>query len=156
MKFCHRGHKEHGGGAKFLFSFFSVISVAIIAYGCSLPNLEKPQCTAARDVVKRFYSFHFAGDMHPSDESLVEGRSFLTDDLFNSLLASDEKEKDYFTATSDYPKAFRVGSCSAESDTKVTLQVLLLWRDDTRSEQKEVHVEAVKIADKWRINQVTN
>ena len=53
-------------------------------------------------------------------------------------------------------KAFRVGECSSDSDEKATLQVLLLWRDDTKNEQKQVYVEAVKVGEEWLINKVSN
>ncbi len=155
---CHRGHREHRDYLKSFISSFSVCSVAIVffASACSLPNLEKPQCTAARDSVKRFYSFHFGNDMHPSLENLKSREQFLTSELISSLSAPTETAKDYFTATENYPKAFRVGSCTSDSDDKAILQVVLLWRDDTKSEQKEVKVETVKTGDKWLINKVFN
>ena len=123
---------------------------------CSLPNLEKPQCTAARDTVKRFYSFHFGNDMHPSLENLKARGAFLTSELVSALSASNESAKDYFTATDNYPRAFRVGSCTTDSDNSATLQVVLLWRDETKTEQKEVHVETRRVEDKWLINKVSN
>jgi hypothetical protein len=128
--------------------------VILVVASCSVPNLEKPQCTEARDAVKRFYSFHFGSDMHPSPENLKVRAPFLTRELVSSLSKSTETAMDYFTAAEDYPKAFRVGSCGSESDVKVILQVLLLWRDDTKSDQKEVKVETVKVVDKWLINKV--
>ena len=123
---------------------------------CSIPNLEKPQCIEARDAVKRFYSLHFGTDMHPSRENLKAREPFLTPDLIGSLSASGETSRDYFTATENYPRAFRVGECTSGSETQATLQVLLLWRDDTSSDQKEVHVDTVKTGDAWLINKVGN
>jgi hypothetical protein len=79
---------------------------------------------------------------------------YLTSDLVKALAASSEQSSDYFTQTEDFPKAFRVGTCDAVSDDKAELQVLLFWKDDTRSEQKEVQVEAVKRSDTWLINKV--
>ena len=136
--------------------FICLLLTAYCQLACSIPNLEKPQCTAGRDVVKRFYSYHFGNDMRPSSENLKAREKFLTSGLSQELSASTEQTRDYFTATEDYPKAFRVGECSSESDDKATLQVLLLWRDDTKNEQKEVHVEAGKVGDKWLINKVLN
>ncbi len=152
----HRAHRELRDCFKFFVSYFSVCSVAVVFFApaCSLPSLEKPQCAAARDTVKRFYSFHFGNDMHPSPENLKAREQFLTSELVSTLSASTETAKDYFTATETYPKAFRVGSCTSDSDDKATLQVLLLWRDDTKNEQKEVHAKTVKIGDKWLINKV--
>jgi hypothetical protein len=136
------------------FFLLCILHFALCISSCSVPNLEKPQCTAARDAVKRFYSFHFGNDIHPSLENLKARDQFLTTELVTSLSKSNETATDYFTSTEDYPKAFRVGECTAESGVKVTLQVLLLWRDDIRNDQKEVKVEAVKTADKWLINKV--
>jgi len=130
--------------------------LVLLFASCSLPSFEKPQCTAARDTVKRFYSLHFADDMRPSAQSLKASEPFLTPALFQSLSAASQTAIDYFTQTDDYPKAFRVGTCTLESDDKALLQVVLLWRDDNRSQQKEVHVDTVKTGDKWLINNVSN
>ena len=154
----HRGHRGRRNYLVVLVSCISLFSVSIVSFalGCSVPNLEKPQCRAARDAVKRFYSFHIGTEMHPSPGNLKAREDFLTSELISSLSISTEKARDYFTATENYPKAFRVGECTSESDDKVLLQVLLLWRDDTKNEQKEVKVEAVKTADKWLISKVFN
>ncbi len=132
------------------------IGMAFLAVGCSLPNLEAPQCTEARDTVKRFYSFHFGSDMSSTPENLRSRKAFLTPELIEELAGSNETVSDYFTATENYPRAFRVGECSTNSAEKSTFQVLLLWRDETRSDQKEVLVETVKLGDKWLINKVSN
>jgi hypothetical protein len=121
---------------------------------CSVPNLEKPECTEARDAVREFYSFHIAGDMKPSAENLKLREKFLSGELIKTLVASNEPRKDYFTGTDDYPKAFRVGSCEVVSSRKTLLEVLLFWRDDNRSEQRAIKVEAVKENEKWVINLV--
>ena len=154
----HGEHRDRADILISLLSFFSVSSVAIIflASSCRVPNLEKPQCTAARDSVKRFYSYHFGTDMRPSPENLKARQDFLTSELIKSLSLSNETARDYFTATDSYPKAFRVGECKSDADNRVTLQIILLWRDDTRSEQKEVHVETTRVGDKWLINKVSN
>lgn len=123
--------------------------------GCSIPNLETPQCTAARDTVKRFYSFHFGNDMTASPDNIKARQAYLTPELFTQLSASGENARDYFTATDTYPKAFRVGRCTAVADDKVTIQILLLWKDDTKSDQKEVEVESLKQGDRWLINKVS-
>jgi hypothetical protein len=93
--------------------------------------------------------------MQPSVENIRAREPFLTRELVNTLSASNGTKRDYFTATEDYPKAFRAGECKVISDDKATLQILLLWKDDTKSDQKEVQVEAVRDGDKWLINKVT-
>lgn len=139
-----------------LLGLFCIVGFAWCFASCSIPSLEKPQCTAGRDVVKRFYSFHFGNDMASSPENLKAREQYLTSDLFNALSDSGLVKKDYFTSSEKYPKAFRVGECSVDSDNNATLQVILLWRNDDRSEQKEVFVETVQTGDKWLINKVSH
>jgi len=133
-----------------------VAHLALWIGACSVPKLETQQCSEARDAVKRFYSFHFGNDMAPAQENLKVREKFLTADLFNQLGLSNEQKIDYFTNTEIHPKAFRVGECSSELKDNATLQVLLFWRNDEKyeSQQREVHVDAVKIGDKWLINKV--
>ena len=135
----------------------AIIFAAILGVSsCSVPNLEDPACTEARLEVKQFYSYHFGNDMKPTPENLKAREKFLTVDLVKTLSASTETATDYFTATTDYPKAFRIGTCKVVSPTQTDFQVVLFWRDDTRNEQKEVMVEAVKDSGKWLINKVSS
>ena len=154
----HRAHRNHREIIRSLFSFFSVSSVAIILFtsSCSIPNLEKPECTQARDGVKQFYSFHFGNDMHPSAENLKLRERFLTPNLFKTLSASNEDRTDYFTASDEAPKTFKIGKCEAPQPDKANVQVQIYWRDDAKTVQKEVHVEAIKTGDVWLINRISN
>ncbi len=129
--------------------------MVLVSVSCSMPNLEKPQCTDARLAVKRFYSFHFGNEMSASPENLKARASYLTPELFRELSSSGESPYDYFTATERYPKSFRIGTCSIESPERTELQVVLLWRDDNTSEQKEVRVETVRSGDNWLIQKVS-
>lgn len=134
---------------------FFVLVVAFFPVGCSIPNLESPECGAARQAVKEFYSFHFGNDMKPSQENLQMRAKFLTDELKQKLETRPEAAKDYFTATDDYPKAFRPGKCRvSEPNKKVFFQVLLFWKDGKRTEQKEVEVEVVNENNRWLISNV--
>ena len=132
------------------------ILISALAIGCgSVPNLETPECIGARDTVKRFYSYHFGNDMHPSPENARARQEFLTPELLSTLVASTEEMNDYFTATSNYPKAFRVGGCNSEGTDHASFQVLFFWKDDTTSEQKEVRVETVRSNGTWLISKVS-
>ena len=81
---------------------------------------------------------------------------FLTEELKQNLAEQAEGKRDYFTATDDYPKAFRVGGCEAANENKTVFEVVLFWKDDTRSEQREIKVETIKRNDKWLINKIFN
>ncbi len=135
-----------------LFTFYFLLFTS----ACSIPNLEKPECTEARQTVREFYSFHFGNDMKLTKENLQKRERFLTDELKQNLAAQAESSKDYFTATGDYPKAFRVGECSVAGENKIVFQVVLFWKDDSHSEQREIKVETVKRNDKWLIDKVEN
>jgi len=137
----------------------AVCCLLLTAYclpACSVPNLEEPDCRESRDVVREFYSFHFGNDMHPSDDNVRLRQKYLTDRLKEYLLAVPTKELDYFTATTDFPKAFRVGECKVTSPGQsANFDVLLFWKDDTRTEQKHISVDVKKDNDTWRIDSVS-
>lgn len=137
-----------------VFCIFSFAFLFAAFSGCSIPNLEAPECSDSRDAVKRFYSFHFAHDMAHTPENLSQRKPYLTDRLFNSLWAATSIPGDHFTASSEFPKAFRVGECKVQSPEKTTFQVLMLWHDDTSSDQKEIAVEMLKQGDKWLVDSV--
>lgn len=123
---------------------------------CSMPNLEQPECTESRGVVKEFYSYHFGNEMKFSPENLPPREKFLTTELIN-LLRKFVTESDPFTlTTNDPPKAFRVSGCKVIDANKADVGVLLFWRDETRTEQREIHAEVVKQNDKWLINNIYN
>lgn len=80
---------------------------------------------------------------------------FLSRALLDNLARRDEGATDYFTQTDDYPKAFRVGECTIiEPEKRANFGVVLFWKTDTRSEQKEIRVEAVRENDRWLIDKV--
>ena len=135
-----------------------LICLLLTAYclqACSLPSLEKPECTQARDAVKQLYSFHFGNDMHPTVENLKARERFLTVDLYKTLSVSAASE-DYFTKSGEPPKTFKIGKCEAPQADKANVQVQVYWRDDAKTVQKEVNVEAVKTGDAWLINKISN
>lgn len=127
----------------------------ILFTACSIPNLEPPECTQARGVVKELYSYHFGNDMRFTTANLQPREKFLSPEL-TKLLQKFVSESDPFTLTDDFPKAFRVGGCKVIDANKADVQILLFWRDDTRTEQREIHVETVKENDKWLIDNIYN
>jgi hypothetical protein len=139
------------------FSIFCLLPFAFCLASCgSIPNLEPPECTDSRLVVKQFYSYHFGNEMKFSQENLKQREKFLTPELFKSL-QSVQTENDIFTTNSlDFPKAFRVGGCKVIEPMKTNMEVLLFWKDNTRSEQKAINVEVIKQGDKWLISKFLN
>ena len=144
--------KEAVGWQRIL--LYCLLLTAHCSLACSIPNLEKPECTESRNTVREFYSVHFGSDMKPSEEYLKVRERFLTADLRNLILKNLPDKRDYFTATDDYPRAFRVGGCEITAPDKTVFGVLVFWKDDTRTEQREIKVEVVKENDRWLINKI--
>jgi hypothetical protein len=140
---------------KLIFSFFT-FAFLLFTFSCSMPNLEQPECTESRGVVKEFYSYHFGNEMKFTPETLQPREKFLTTEL-TKLLRRFATESDPFTlTTNDAPKAFSVSGCKVIDANKAEVRVLLFWRDESRSEQKEIHAEVVNQNGKWLINNIYN
>lgn len=135
----------------------SVLLWLILTFGagCSIPNLEPAACTESRTAVREFYSFHFGNDMKFAPENLKLREKFLTPDLLKRLELSQENTDPFTTGTTDFPKAFRVGECKEISPDRTQFQLLLFWRDDTRSEQREIKIEAAKQNEKWLVDNIS-
>lgn len=138
-----------------LVRIFCILHFTLCISSCSIPSLEKPECTQARDVVKQLYSLHFGSETLSMEENLKVQKRFLTSELFNTLSATAGISEDYFTKSVEFPKTFKIGKCVAPEPDKANLQVQLYWRDDTKTVQKEVNVEAVAKDGSWLINKVS-
>jgi hypothetical protein len=134
------------------FCFLLIASSFLV--GCSQPILESQQCIESRDVVKKFYSYHFGNDMKPSAENLELRKKYLSENLIQKLSSQNEEKIDYFTQTDDYPKAFRVGGCEDISPERTAFEILIFWKTPTRSEQRALKVETLKENSKWTIEKV--
>lgn len=121
---------------------------------CSVPNLEPPQCTQARNTVQTFYSHHFDGDMTFSQENLASREKFLTANYIDALKKITSPQDVFTAGSTEHPRAFRVNVCEPVSDTKVDMTVLLFWRDDEHTEQRAINVETVLENGEWRIDSV--
>ncbi|MGI9036436.1 MAG: hypothetical protein ACR2GD_10420 [Pyrinomonadaceae bacterium] len=136
-------------------TFCFLLSAIFCFSSCSIPNLEKPECTDARNAVREFYSFDYSSDTKFNQENLQLRKRFLTAGLFQTLSQQPDSATDYFTKSEEPPKAFRVGECKVvEPQNKTMLGVVLFWRDNEINRQKEVAVEAVKENNGWLINKV--
>lgn len=122
---------------------------------CSIPNLESNECQQARDPLQQFYSYHFGNDMQPSEKYYKDRKDYLTASFGNFVSKQITNKRDFFTLEEDYPKAFRVGSCKTIAPDRAEFGVLLFWKTDTRSEQREIKVEVVKENEKWLIDKVS-
>ena len=89
-----------------------------------------------------------------SPENLRQREKFLSDDFIKTFQSAPPENDVFTTNSTDYPKAFRIGSCKAEAADKTVFEVLLFWKDDARTEQRAIDVEVIKQNDKWLINKI--
>ncbi len=133
----------------------SLISLFVaVSIGCGAPTLETAECREARPTIREFYSYHFANEMLLTKDSLNTRRRFLTSDFQRELEASPEGIDVFTTGSDDIPRAFREGKCTTISSDRTSFEVLIFWRDDARTEQRQIIVEAEKSENKWLIDKV--
>ena len=123
--------------------------------GCSVPNLESPACTESKNAVRDFYSFHFGNEMTFSAEGLKRREKFLSPEFAAAVAGSKDGTDPFTTDSDDIPRAFRVGECHEISPERTESNVLLFWRNDERTEQREIKVETVDKNDTWLVNKVS-
>ena len=128
--------------------------IGIAALGCGTPVLEPPECTNARTPVREFFSFHFGNDMAFSTEGLQLRERFLSKELLKTIQDSPEGTDPFTTGDTDFPKAFRTGECRVPEPNRVRFDIILFWKDDARSEQRKIGVEAVRKQDDWLVDRI--
>ena len=140
-------------------SLLVLLGAAIWIAGCSLPNLESEECTASRDTVREFYSYHFGHELGYTDQDLDARREYLTPAFFDSLRKQPRDfppGTDPFTRTENPPKAFRIGECKVMTPgERTSFEIILFWKDNTRSEQQVINAEVQKEGPRWLIDRVS-
>lgn len=130
-----------------------LLSLGTVA--CNVPTLESPACSESKNAVREFYSYHFGNEMKFSTEGLKRREKYLSPEFLASAASSKEGTDPFTTGTDDLPKAFRVGECREISPEKTESSVLLFWRTDERTEQREIKVESIDKNDVWLINKIS-
>jgi hypothetical protein len=139
--------------------YVALVCLLLTAYcslGCgSIPNLESPECTAARSDLRRFYSFHFDSDMTPTKESLAARKGFLTASFSLDVEKGFREDPliDPFTGTSPPPSTFKLGKCVSKQD-EAGFVVQFYWRSDSSTVQHETEVNMKRIGDKWYLDHI--
>lgn len=133
----------------------AILVSAIAVSGCSIPSLEAPACTESKNAIREFYSYHFGNEMKFGADTLSKREKYLTPEFANSLKTAQENSDPFTSGSTDIPKAFRVGECTEATPEKTEISVLIFWRDETRSEQREIKVEAVDKNDTWLVNNIS-
>lgn len=126
----------------------------MLFFGCGVPNLDPPECSASRVTIREFYSLHFAGNMEVSEERLSEYGRYLSKNAIESARNAAPGTDPFTTGDADFPKAFRPGECRVVAPDRTEFDLLLFWRDDARSEQRTIKVETVQSSGGWQIDTI--
>lgn len=129
-------------------------ALLVLLSGCGVPNLEPPECSAARTAVREFYSFHFGNEMLFSPEGLKQRERFLSPALIEQIGKAPEGTDPFTTGDADLPKAFRAGECRVLTPDRTQFDLLIFWKDDVRTEQRTLKVEAVKTENGWLVDKI--
>ena len=89
-----------------------------------------------------------------SDEGLKARERFLTPAIVEGLRSVPEGTDPFTTGDTDFPKAFRVGECQVVAPDRTRFEVLIFWKDDTRTEQRSLFVETTTSGDRWRVDKI--
>jgi len=135
-------------------SLIWIPALLFVLSGCGVPNLEPPECSAARTAVREFYSFHFGNEMKFSLEGLDRRKHFLSPSLIEQVGNSPEGTDPFTTGDADLPKAFRAGECRVVAQGRTQFDLLIFWKDDVRTEQRTLKVEAVKTENGWLVDKI--
>jgi hypothetical protein len=133
-----------------LVAIFSSFTILLSQAACSIPNLESRSCSEARDSVKEFYSWYTGTDADIREKQ-PEIRARFVSPNFDSAATG---ETDPFLLSTTFPTTFKIGKCEAKDDLHVVVQVQLYWREDRKTDQKEVYADVIKTGDKWLIDRV--
>lgn len=135
--------------------FFAASLLLVGLLSCSVPNLDPVECLEARTALKRFYSIHFDDGFRLTDHELDRQRPFFSKQLLKRVAGKRGEDHDYFTATSDYPKAFRIGRCTRRKEGHTRFQILLFWKKGAVSRQRTITVELVDEDGDWKLLSVS-
>lgn len=133
-------------------STFCLLLIAYCFAGCSIPNLENPQCAEARDAVKEFYSWYLGTVPEQREKQPEIFRRFISPE---SRLNAGDFEIDPFFNSISQPTTFKIGKCEIIDPTHTNVQVQLYWRhEDAKTDQREVYADTVKREDKWLMESI--
>src|SRR3954453_15952262 len=88
-----------------------IVHCALCIGGCSIPAIESADCTAARDVTKRYYSLAVGGDLAHQPDALAQINK-LRAPGFSVSGADGSGGRDAYNFSLITPSSSRVDECS--------------------------------------------
>jgi len=128
-----------------------VVPVVFAVSSCSVPNLESPECSAARDVVRQYYSLAIGADPMSNPTALSKLKALRSTNFTVSPVRGDA---DQYHFTSQQPISYRVGECSDQTDRSVKTKVKVIWRINDQNSDRDDTVTLAKVDSAWLIDRV--
>jgi len=132
--------------------FAAITMLALFTFSCglSIPNLEDRECSSARDATREFYSWYLGTDSESRSKQKEVYDRFVSPGF--SSTASGAADPFFLADTT--PTTFKVGKCEQRDESHIAMQVQMYWRQDAKTDQKEVYADLTKTGGKWLIDKV--
>ena len=127
-----------------------VVYCAACLAACSIPNLDSPECAAARDVAKKYYSLAVGGDPMSHPEVLAKLKALRAP----NFSASPAAEGDPYYYSSVPPTSYRADECSPLSDGRVKIEITVIWRVNDKNSIRKDWVTVAKSNDTWLVEHI--
>jgi hypothetical protein len=134
--------------------FSCALSIAAaLCIGACVPKIESNDCSAAREVTKRYYSLAIGGDLAHQPDALAQIKSLLAP-RFTATGSTQGANRDPFNFSIIPPISSRVDECSGLGQGKVATDVTVIWRFNDQNYLRKDKVTLIKSGDSWLIERI--
>lgn len=129
-----------------------IVSCTLSVVACSIPAIESPDCTAARDVAKRYYSLAIGGDVANQPDAMREFKNLLAPDF--SVTGTDMSDgRDPYNFSLITPSSSRFDEC-VEQNSKPTINVTVIWRQNEQNYLRKDKVTLTKSGNTFLVEHI--
>jgi hypothetical protein len=130
-----------------------IVSCTLSVVACSIPAIESSDCTAARDVAKRYYSLAIGGDLANQPDSMTQFKKLLAPNF--SVSGTDlGGGRDPYNFSLITPSSSRFDECAVQQDGKPTINVTVIWRHNDQNYLRKDKVTLLKSGDTWLVEHI--
>ena len=130
-----------------------IVHCAFFIGGCSIPAIESADCSAAREVTKRYYSLAIGGDLAHQPDAMRDLKELLAPD-FSATGTNSGGGRDAYNFSLTTPSSSRVDECADLGNGKVTNNVTVIWRINEQNYLRHDKVTLVRSGDKWLVEHI--
>jgi hypothetical protein len=132
---------------------FCILHCALCIISCSIPAIESPDCSAAREVTKRYYSLAIGGDLADQPDSLRQIKQLQAPD-FSVGGTQISGGRDPYNFSLVTPSSSRVVECADLGNGEVMNNVTVIWRQNDQNYLRKDKVTLARSGDTWLIEHI--